>query len=204
MRDGDVANAKEPAPAEINLTTRSIHLALVAFGMLALISGQFAGDYKSAEHAGFDIHRWCGLGMALVVALRVLWGFAGPRKNRFSTWFPLTRARLLPAWQDIVALTRLVLPSRPLHQGLAGLVQMLGLFAFVWMAVSGATLFVWLVPGGAATGAISFTKELHEGGQVIVWAYLAPHVGAVVAHALAGHALWRPMFFFKQAKEKRQ
>jgi len=204
MPDGDVANAKEAAPAEIDLTTRSIHLALVAFGVLALVSGQFAGDYKSAQHSGFDIHRWCGLGMALVIAVRGLWGLAGPRKNRFSAWFPLARARLLPAWQDIVALTRLTLPSRPLHQGLAGLVQMLGLFAFAWMAVSGAILFAWLVPGSRATGAISFAKELHEGGQVIVWAYLALHVGAVVAHALAGHDLWRRMFFVTQAKEKRQ
>ena len=205
MAGGDSGKAKEPVFSEIDLTTRLIHLALVAFGILAIVSGQFAGDYKSTGHSGFDIHRWCGLGMALVVAVRMLWGLIGPRKkNCFSSWFPLTPGRLRCAWQDIVTLSRFTLPSRPLHQGLAGLVQMLGLFAFAWMAVSGAVLFVWLAPGSRATGAIGFAKELHEGGQVIVWVYLALHAAAVIAHAMAGHDLWRSMFFFTQAKEKRR
>ncbi|OFZ89843.1 MAG: hypothetical protein A2W21_03180 [Betaproteobacteria bacterium RBG_16_66_20] len=42
-------DAGSPPIAHFDLATRLIHLALVAFGVTALVSGDFAGDYKRAR-----------------------------------------------------------------------------------------------------------------------------------------------------------
>jgi cytochrome b len=173
--------------------TRLIHLALVLFGVAALISGQFADDYRRANHTGFDIHRWIGLGMALAIALRLLWGLFGPMEVRFASWLPVTRERLRAVGEDIAALLRFRLPVRAGHDGLAGLVQAIGLLGFAWMAITGALLFAWLQPGSRAAGIVSVVKELHEGGQAVVLAYIAIHAGAVLVHALAGDPIWKRM-----------
>jgi len=173
--------------------TRLIHLALVLFGIAALVSGQFAGDYRRELHTGFDIHRWIGLGMALSVAVRVAWGFVGPKEVRFAEWLPVTRARLTVVAEDLAALARLRLPVHAGHEGLSGLVQAIGLAAFAWMAVTGAILFGYLEPGARASGWMRAVKELHEGGQVVALAYITLHAGAVLVHSLAGDPVWRRM-----------
>jgi cytochrome b len=182
-----------PARSPHDAVTRLIHLALVLLGIGALISGQFAGDYRRELHAGFDIHRWIGLGMTVAVAARFIWGFAGPQQVRFAAWLPLTRARLMVVAQDLAMLARLRLPVHEGHDGLSGLVQAIGLAAFAWMALTGAILFGYLEPGTRATGWVRAVKELHEGGQVVALAYIALHVGAVLVHALAGDPVWRRM-----------
>jgi cytochrome b561 len=173
--------------------TRLIHLLLAVFGIAALVSGQFAGDYRRALHPGYDLHRFIGLGMALALFLRIVWGLAGPRAMRLVTWVPLTRTRLRLVAEDLACLARLRLPVREEHQGLAALIQAIGLAAFVWMALSGALLFVFLAPGARATGWLNGVKELHEAGQPVAIAYVVTHVGAVLAHALAGQPIWRRM-----------
>lgn len=174
--------------------TRLIHLALVVLGIAALVSGQFAGDYRREIHAGFDVHRWLGVAMALAVAARLVWGVLGPKEARFAAWLPVTRARLRIVGEDIAALARLRLPVHAGHEGLAGLVQAIGLAAFAWLAITGAVLFAWLEPGVRAAGWPRAVKELHEAGQAVVLAYLAVHAGAVLVHALAGDPSWRRMF----------
>jgi cytochrome b len=173
--------------------TRLIHFALVLFGIAALVSGQFAGDYRREIHTGFDIHRWIGLGMALAVAVRFAWGFVGPKEARFSAWLPVTRARLAIVGQDLAALAQLRLPAHAGHEGLSGLVQAIGLAAFAWMTVTGAILFGYLEPAARAAGWLRALKELHEGGQVVALVYIAVHAGAVLAHSLAGDPVWRRM-----------
>jgi cytochrome b len=175
--------------------SRLLHLLLAVLGIAAVISGQFAGDYRYSSHSGFDVHQWIGLAMAGALLARVAWGLAGPVAMRFSRWLPVTRERLALAWGDLRELARLRLPEHDAgHAGLAGLVQAIGLLAFLWMAVTGAALFAYLEPGARAAGRVRVLKELHEGGQVVVLGYLALHIGAVLAHALAGRPLWRRMF----------
>lgn len=173
--------------------TRLIHLALVVLGIAALVSGQFAEDYRRASHAGFDLHRWIGLGMALALATRFAWGLVGPKEMRFASWVPVTRSRLRAVGEDLATLLRLRLPERAGHDGLAGLVQAIGLLGFAWMAITGAILFGYLEGGTRASGWLRAVKELHEGGQAVVLAYLAVHAGAVLVHALAGDPVWRRM-----------
>ena len=175
--------------------SRLIHLLLAVLGVAAVISGQFAGDYRRASHPGLDLHQWIGLAMAGALLARLAWGLAGPAAMRFSRWLPLTRERLAFVRRDLHALARLRLPEHDEgHAGLAGLVQAVGLLAFAWMAASGVVLLAYLEPGARASGWIRAVKELHEGGQAVVLAYLALHVGAVLVHGLAGQPVWRRMF----------
>jgi Ni/Fe-hydrogenase 1 B-type cytochrome subunit len=181
-------------PAPYDATTRLIHLFLAALGIAALVSGQFAGDYRRPVHTGFDIHSWAGIAMVVALGFRFVWGLAGPSEARFSSWLPFTRARLMAVREDLAALASLRIPERADHGGLAGLVQAIGLLAFAWMAVTGAILFAYLETGARATGWLSAVKELHEGAQPVVLAYVALHVGAVIAHSFAGSPVWRRMF----------
>jgi cytochrome b len=187
-------------PQPYDAATRLIHLLLAALGVAAVVSGQFADDYRRLSHPGFDVHKWIGAGMGAAVLARLAWGFAGPAAVRFSSWLPVTAGRLARAGRDLRELLRLKLPVHEEgHEGLAGVVQAIGLLAFAWMAASGALLFAFLEPGARATGWLRLVKELHEGGQVVVLAYLALHVGAVLANALAGRPLWRRMFSVQPA-----
>jgi cytochrome b561 len=156
------------SPEVYDAPTRLIHLLLALLGLAALISGQFADDYRRASHPGFDVHSVIGVALAAALALRIAWGF-------------------------FRGLARLRLPHRPGHQGLAGLVQAIGLCAFAWMAVSGMLLWFYLEPGARAVGWMRTVKELHEGGQAVAIAYVALHAGAVLIHSLAGDPVWRRM-----------
>ena len=201
MTGGQAFPAAVGEQAEFDAPTRTIHLALALLGIAALVSGQFAHDYRDAVHPGFAVHRWIGIGMGAVLLARFLWGFAGPRALRFSQWLPVTKKRLSAVLQDIVLLRSLRLPERTPHEGLAGLVQALGLLAFLWMAVSGAILFAYLEPGARAMGWLRAVKEGHEGGQAVVLAYVGLHVGAVALHSLAKRPIWRRMAFGPARRE---
>lgn len=184
------------AAIELDAGSRLIHLMLALSGVAAVATGDFADDGV----LGFSVHAWLGNAFALGIALRVLWGFAGPRAMRFATWVPRNRAQLQPVLEDVLGLLRLRLPQRPLHGGLAGLIQALGLVVFAWMAVTGLPLFFYAEPGVRAAGWLKILEELHEGGEGLVYAYLALHVGAVVLHAVMGDGSWRDMFFLRQKR----
>jgi len=182
---------------ELDGLTRFIHLGLMVFGILALMTGFLAGDYKHQQHLGFSFHRWFGIGLAAFVALRLWHGFSGPREARFREWVPYTRERLLFIVEDIKTLLNFQLPERPPRQGLSGLVQTFGLAAFAWMGATGALMFFLVTPGGKARGFLHLIKEMHEAGWWLALIFLLIHGGAVILHALAGQDLWRQMFFLK-------
>ena len=190
-----------PQPAErqdLDEITRLVHLGLTVFGILALITGLWAGDYKRAHHLGFSIHKWLGLTLSFFMAWRIWNGFFGPDEDRFSQWVPNTWERLQMAWEDGLNLLRLQLPNRPSHQGLAGLVQTFGLAVFTWMAGTGILMALFLTPGQKARGFVHFLKEMHELGLWFIIAFLVIHIGAVTLHALTGDHLWRKMFFLEK------
>ncbi len=190
----------QAATSNLDLDTwsRLIHLVLALSGVAAVATGDFADDSR----LGFGIHAWIGIAFALAIGLRVLWGLLGPREMRFSTWVPHNRAQMQPALDDVLGLLRLRLPQRPLHGGIAGVIQALGLAVFAWMAVTGVLLFFLVEPGVRAAGLAEVVEELHEAGEGLVYAYLGLHVGAVVLHALAGDSSWRTMFFVRQPPDR--
>ena len=183
---------------DFDVFTRVIHLGMMIFGVLAWMVGDWAGDYEHAKHLGYTVHSWLGMGLALFVSLRLLYGLTGPKAIRFSHWVPHTKSRLILVWEDILTLLRLRLPDRPAHKGLAGLVQTFGLLTFSWVALTGCLIFFFLKPGAETSGMVHYIKEVHEIGEGLIPMYLGLHVGAVILHALTGRHLWRKMIFLKE------
>lgn len=185
------------ASPRIDTGSRLIHLVLVVGGVGAVATGELAEDVG----LGATLHSWLGIALAAALALRILWGISGPRHARFSQWVPCTAARLKLVGEDLFGLLALRLPRRPAHQGLAGLVQVFGLAAFAWMALTGLPLYFFSMPEGQESGVLGVLEDLHEAGEGLIWGYLALHVGAALAHALAGHDEWRDMFFLRRRDE---
>ena len=98
-----------------------LHFGLMLFGVLAWLTGDWAGDYKKVKHLGFMVHKMLGMGAVLFVAARLYHGFCGPDSARFANWVPYTAARLKIVLEDLRNLLSLKLPERAPHQGLAGL-----------------------------------------------------------------------------------
>ena len=59
---------------EIDIFTRILHLGLVFFGLLALVTGDFADDYKKVGGLGFIVHGWIGIGITFFISLRFMYG----------------------------------------------------------------------------------------------------------------------------------
>jgi cytochrome b len=190
--------AKISTSEELDSFTILLHFGLMMFGMLAWLSGDWAGDYKKIKHLGFTVHQMAGMGTALFVVARLFHGFWGPETARFANWVPYTPERLKLVFKDIGNLFTLKLPDRPPHLGLAGLWETFGLAIFTWMTATGAFMFLFLAPGHKARGLLHTAKELHELGEWLIPIFLAVHVSAVILHALAGDHRWRKMFFLKE------
>ena len=193
----------QPLPeSDLDDLTRFVHLGLALLGVMALVSGLFAGDYKRMAHLGFSYHRWLGLSFSCLLFYRLWLGFYGRQQDLFREWVPFTPARLQLVWEDMINLLRLKLPDRLTREGLAGVVEAFGLAAFAWMAASGALMFFLLEPGHKARGLLHVIKELHEAGLWFIVAFLGIHVGAVLLHALAGHPHWRRAFFLDRLDDQ--
>ena len=190
--------------AEIDVVTRLLHVALVALGLAAWLTGDLADDYDERVSLGFAIHGWIGMGAAAAVALRLLWGVAGPRTARFSEWLPVTRDRIRLAAEDLRELVRLRIPERAPHQGLAGVVQSIGLVIFAWMAATGTLLFFAAEPGARPGRWLDVVEVLHGAGEALIPVFLAVHVGATITHALAGDRRWSTMFFLPTGGKPRR
>lgn len=72
------------ATQDLDVLTRFIHLGLAVFGLLALLTGLFAGDYKRVHHLAFSVHKWLGLSLSFFMAWRLWLGFYGPQEARFN------------------------------------------------------------------------------------------------------------------------
>lgn len=179
----------------LDRTTRLLHLGLAVFGVWAWWIGDRAGDYRRIDHSGYTQHMWIGIAFTAFLLARIVWGVVGPESARFVNWVPWNAARFHTVIEDLRALLRFRVPDRPSHLGLAGLVQALGLLAFLWLGASGVLLALTITPGTVVTGWVHTIKELHEIGKVLVPVYLILHVGAVVLHAVAGKPIWKKMLF---------
>ncbi|MGH8321311.1 MAG: cytochrome b/b6 domain-containing protein [Gammaproteobacteria bacterium] len=187
----------ESSPMQLDRVSRALHLGLAVFGVWAWWIGEDAGDYKHADHFWYTQHMWVGIIFTAFLLLRIVWGIFGPASARFSNWVPWTKVRFLLVIEDIRTLLRFRVPDRPSHVGLAGLVQALGLLAFLWLGLTGLALIFLITPGMPLTGWPHALKELHGIGDVLVPAYLILHVGAVVLHIITGNQIWKKMIFLE-------
>lgn len=178
--------------------TRLWHLGVIFLCIAALSTGELADDYKRIDFTGFIIHSRLGIAMAFLLVSYFLYGLAGPRDLRFTSWFPFKKKQLQKTKGDLADLARLKLPAHERRQGLAGLVQFMGILAFCWMGVTGVLFYLLGEPGHKARGLSHGIKEAHEVGVVLIVLYLAAHIGAVIMHALKRDNLWKDIFFFKR------
>jgi hypothetical protein len=139
--------------------------------------------------------------LSAIVCLYFGYGLAGPRPERFSSWFPFTRKQLQRTKVDLAELAELKLPQHKRRQGLAGLVQFLGMLIFLWLAATGSLLYFLIEPGTKTRGLLHAVEEAHELGAVFLPLYLILHIGAVIAHSLKGNPVWQEIFSFKKNQQ---
>ncbi|HEY1773949.1 MAG TPA: cytochrome b/b6 domain-containing protein [Gammaproteobacteria bacterium] len=180
---------------KLDVPTRVLHLGLAVFGTWAWWIGDGAHDYHKPDHSGYTLHMYVGLTFTAFLALRLLWGFIGPRELRFTAWFPWTRERFAKVKADVMILARFRMPEPVTHRGLNAMVQSLALLLFTWQGASGTLMSMLIVPGQRTSGWLHTLQDLHGTGSVWIPTYLALHVGAAVLHALTGRQIWRKMIF---------
>lgn len=184
-------------PAELDVTTRILHLGLAICGTWAWWLGDGAHDFHRVDHSGYILHMWVGLSFAAFLLLRLGYGFFGPRSQRFSTWMPYTRTRFAHVIADVRTLLRFRIPEPVTHQGLNAAIISLALLLFTFQGISGTIMSVYITPGARPEHWLRPIIELHGTGGVWIPAYLILHVGATVLHALTRHQIWKKMVFMK-------
>ena len=177
------------------LLARFIHLGLAGFGIAAYLTAELAEG--GTQSFGYLLHAYLGLSLASVMLLRLGAGAGNSPALGFRNWSLISARQWRMVIEDLRGLVTLKVPDRGRHEGLAGLVQALGLLIFAWMATTGTGLF--LLGGGAETALFEWIEEAHELGEGLIPLYLLLHVGAVFLHTLIGQPVWGRMFRFRRA-----
>ena len=169
-----------------------LHLGLAGFGIAAYLTAE--GAEGGFDSNGYLLHAYLGLSLAAVMVLRLGSGLAGSQSLSFREWALLSGDQWRMIGADLAGLVRFRIPDRGRHQGLAGLVQALGLLLFAWMATTGT--LIYFLGGGEETAFFEAVEEAHEIGEALIPVYLILHVGAVILHSLTGAPVWQQMFKF--------
>jgi len=178
--------AKPPSSAgesEVwDLPVRLCHWTLAAAFLGAFLTNRLGVSY-------FKYHVWCGYAVIVLVAFRILWGFAGTYHAQFRHFLcgPVTTLRY--AAQLVRGRPRLYLGHNPL--GAWMVVFLLGGLAL--QAVTGLFGNDDIFNTGPLVGYVSHDTSLRLTSlhrHLFYWlaAAVAVHVLAVAAHRLAGHA----------------
>jgi cytochrome b561 len=175
-----------------------LHAGMAGFGIAAFLTGEFGEG--GADSPGYLIHAYLGLSLAAFVLLRIVSGVSGSHALHFSSWSPLSRRQWAMTLQDLGSLARLRVPSRGMHEGLAGLTQAFGIAIFTGMGVTGTGLF--LLGSGPESELFEIMEEAHELGEALIPLYLVLHVGSVLLHSLAGDPIWRRMWALKGKRRR--
>lgn len=137
-------------------------------------------DGSATGRLMFELHEWGGL-IASLAALAMAAGLW----HRRATW-PTGDTAL----GTVLAQSRLVLsgvpslriPQASATQGLARMVQVMGLVLIGWFGATGAA--IWWV--GAASDTAHRIGELHELAAPLLYLYLGGHIGMALLHRLGG------------------
>ncbi len=172
------------------LALRITHAGLAIFGIFAYLTGEFAEETEHGLSVGYWLHAYLGLTLALFLISHIIGRLASSDRVK-SGQLAGSRYFFASIREDIGQLLRFRLPLREDHGGLAGLVQVFGLLIFLWMSITGIIL---LYLGGAEVSGLAHSvAEAHEVGEQLIPIFLFLHVGAVILHSIAGHAIWQRM-----------
>jgi cytochrome b len=119
---------------------------------------------------GEDLHQWLGYAASALVAVRVVWGFIGPRHARFADFFPTPRR--------VVNHVRALMGGEPEHHwghNPLGALMVLGLLAMVLsLGLTG-----WMQTLDAFWG-VEWLMDLHEGLGEWLLPMVGLHAGATI------------------------
>jgi cytochrome b len=167
-----------------DLPTRLFHWALTGLVIASWLSGQFGGQPWLAWHFRF------GYAILTLLVFRLLWGFAGDRYARFSSF--------VPSWRAALAYVRSPRPTaghNPLGSFsvyalllVAGVQVLTGLFASDGDFTEGPwALFL-------SDSAVKLVTSIHRFNRWLLLALVVLHLGALAWHTVRGRdALVRGM-----------
>ena len=145
---------------------------LVRIGHWTLVLAVFAAWFT--RHGNHDTHEILGYVALAVVALRVVWGFAGPRYARFSQFIRSPRSTL--------GYTGAVLkgnePRYLGHNPLGG-----WMIAALLVTITAVCATGWLFTTDRFWG-VKWVEELHEGLTNFLFVLVALHVTGVVVESI--------------------
>jgi cytochrome b len=145
--------------------------------------GLFMADYWLLE-PGEAPHEWAGYALALLLLVRIVWGFAGPPNARFATFFP-TPARLRLHWQRLRSRN---FDPREGHNPVGALMILSLMVLLAVTAISG-----WMQGLDRFWGE-DWVQRLHQFSADAVMVLVVVHVaGVLVVSRLAGFSLIRSM-----------
>ncbi len=172
-----------------DLPVRLFHWGLVLSVLTAAVTGFLAPEWW------LDVHVWAGYAIAFLVAFRIVWGFAGTRFARFSSFVFSPRKTMEHA--------RLSLSGKAGHHAGHNPLGALMVFALLFV-LAGLTISGMLVLGGQeklgplagftsfATG--SAVLEFHEVLAFALLAMIVAHVAGVIWESrIGGENLVRAM-----------
>lgn len=177
--------------------TKALHglLAIAVIHQLAISNFMIAPKAGRPENLAFELHEWVGLTSFGLLLAYWLWTLVRRREARFSLlvpWFSLKAT--LAVWRDfrlhVSAWRRGRLPDVGSHP-FAYAVHGLGLIVVTVMAVTGTMSLISLLPEGVRFAGLG----VHEASSKLVWAYVIGHASLAVLHEVAGHRLFRQMFW---------
>lgn len=119
---------------------------------------------------GEDLHQWLGYAASALVAVRVVWGFIGPRHARFADFFPTPRR--------VASHVRALMGGEPEHHWGHNPLGALMVFALLGMVLA-LGLTGWMQTLDAFWG-LEWLQDLHEG----LGEWLLPMVGLHAAAAI--------------------
>ena len=172
------------------IALRLTHAGLAIFGLCAYLSGELAEETEHGLTVGYWLHAYLGLTLTVFLISHIIGRLASVGRTK-SGGLAGSGSYYASLREDIGQLIQFKLPVREDHGGLAGLVQVFGLLIFLWMSITGIIL---LYLGGPEVSDLAHSvAEAHEVGEQLIPIFLFLHIGAVILHSLAGHAIWQRM-----------
>ena len=152
-----------PAPETIVIWDRFVRIVHWSVASLFLL------DYWVLED-GDPPHEWAGYALGVLVLLRIVWGFVGPRRARFSDFFPTPR-RIAKHWREL----RTGQVDRSEGHNPFGGAMVLLLFGLLIVVTLSGWMQAWDMFWGE-----DWVEQVHEISADLTMIAVAVHVGAVV------------------------
>jgi glutaredoxin len=194
---------------QLTLTTRLLHIGLSVGVTLQLLLSTFMERPRPGvtrprlDAVGFDVHEVNGLLLLPVIIGWLVWLFIRRREDGPRVLFPWLssvprRALLGAAGGALAAARQRRMPSEEATRLLAAAVHGLGALCALFMASTGATVWLGMSAQGEMPGWTLFVLALHQAAANLMWAYLVGHAAMAGLHHFLGDATVRRMFSLKR------